>query len=125
MKSETATSVIRFSAGDTAAAIAASGVTYVGSPEPGVRHIASILGVARDPAHPSGRTIVVRFEAREVMLTVDDPVEMDEIRREDVVGGGEAVAQFSHGPVMGFARVRGQIVLLLALDKLVNGSQSG
>jgi hypothetical protein len=125
MKRRAAASVLRFTAGSTPVAIAAAAVTHVGSPDPGTRHIAAILGLARDPSRPPGRTITIRFQRREAMFSVDDPVEVDEIQGDELVAGAEDALRSAHSAVIGFARKRGELVLLLDLERLVDASLSG
>lgn len=117
-----AAAVLRFSAGKMSVAVAASAVTRIGAPDPRAAHIASILGVDRDPDRPAGRAIAVRFRNQEVTFLVDDPVEVDEIQRDEVVSGGESLPLLVHSAVIGFARKRGQLVMLLDLATIVTAT---
>jgi hypothetical protein len=59
------------------------------------------------------------------MFSVDDPVEVDEIQGDELVAGAEDALRSAHSAVIGFARKRGELVLLLDLERLVDASLSG
>lgn len=117
-----AAAVLRFGAGKLSVAIAASAVARIGAPDPGIPHIASILGVDRDPDRQAGRAIAIQFRNQEVTFLVDDPVEVDEIQRDEVVSGSETLPLLVHSAVIGFARKRGQLVMLLDLATIVTAT---
>ncbi len=115
--------VLRFCAGSLKLGIAAADVVAVVDADEDIIHIANVLGVT--PASGEHRVIYLAQpddeddEAPLISFIADTPVEVARCRAEDIIPVAPGLPIFQWRPVMGFADISGETVVLLDIPSLL------
>lgn len=118
-----AISVLRFGAGDLALAIAAEDVVTVAFARAGVPHIGEVLGIESGARTSGQRAIHVRAPGidagGEAVFLADPPVEVLPCHIGNILPMAPGISRVQWQPVMGFARIDDQMLLLLDIPGIV------
>lgn len=107
--------VMRFWAGASGYAVAAGCVEGVGPARPGVPHLAQLLSGAPTTTDAGVRTLQLVAHGKRIEVTVDGPVDVVEIAREDITPCPTTLSS----KVLGFARLNGDMYGLLDTERLI------
>jgi hypothetical protein len=107
--------IMRFKAGTSGYAVAAGCVERVGPARPGVPHLAQLLTGASTTPDAGVRTLQLVSRGQRLDITVDGPVDVVEIAREDITPCPATLGS----KVLGFARLSGDMYALLDTESLI------
>ena len=114
--------ILRFQAGPLRLGIAAEDVQGVVSAYAGVPHIATIFGVDPDGGVEGTRAIrvVLPLQGRieDFIFAADAPVEVVRCRADDILPMASGIPLGRWRPVMGFAHIEGETLMLLDTSSL-------
>ena len=118
-----AISVLRFGAGNLALAVAAEDVITVAFARAGVPHIGDVLGIELGARTSGQRVIHVRATGidagDDAVFLADPPVEVLPCHAGDILPMAPGISRVQWRPVMGFARIDDQVLLLLDIPGIV------
>lgn len=118
-----AISVLRFGAGDLALAIAAEDVIAVDLVRAGAVHIGEVLGVGGSPRMLGQRMVRVHapgiHSGAEAAFLADPPVMVIACQPGQILPMAPGIPRDRWQPVMGFARIAEEMVLLLDIPGII------
>ena len=117
--------LLRCSAGEVSLGLPAAEVLEFLPPEPGLPHIAGLLGMPLASPGQSSRSLRLASAAGPVGINVDGPVRMQRLGVADFLPLPPLLRSLSIHPVIGFAQEEGQVVLLLDVAGVVERVREG
>jgi hypothetical protein len=108
--------VLTFCGGESVFGLASDSVVTVSRPSPGVPHVADILPNLPRGRRSRARSLRLAVNGEPVDLTVDGPLQLVPLSKADIV----PTTFRANAIVLGFARVDGNILVLLDVCELVD-----